>query len=121
MGVVTFITWKGDLLMLGDADGNLNIWDLKGKASRQVICNSENRFHFVTIVVYVLNFALKICIKNMPASLSNESALAVFFAFFCRPFLISACDQICTLTLTVNLYASSLTFNLYSSNCTFIH
>ena len=34
MSAVTYITWKGDLLVLGDVDGNLNIWNLKGKLSR---------------------------------------------------------------------------------------
>eukprot|EP00795_Rhopilema_esculentum_P012339 gene12339-2990_t len=34
MSAVTFIAWKTDLLVLGDVDGNLNLWDLKGKLSR---------------------------------------------------------------------------------------
>lgn len=34
MGSVTCIAWKGDMLVLGDMDGNLNFWDLKGRVSR---------------------------------------------------------------------------------------
>ena len=34
MAVVSFITWKTDMLVLGDVDGNLNLWDLKAKVSR---------------------------------------------------------------------------------------
>eukprot|EP00794_Sanderia_malayensis_P005451 gene5450-6133_t len=34
MGVVSYIAWKGDLLVLGDVEGNINLWDLKGKLSR---------------------------------------------------------------------------------------
>lgn len=34
MGVVSCITWKTDMLVLGDVDGNLNLWDLKAKVSR---------------------------------------------------------------------------------------
>ena len=37
MSAVTFIAWKADLLVLGDVDGNLNIWDLKGKLSRYYV------------------------------------------------------------------------------------
>lgn len=34
MGSITCIAWKGDTLVLGDVDGNLNFWDLKGRVSR---------------------------------------------------------------------------------------
>jgi hypothetical protein len=34
MGSITCIAWKGDTLVLGDMDGNLNFWDLKGRVSR---------------------------------------------------------------------------------------
>ena len=34
MGIVSYITWKGDMLVLGDIDGNVNFWDLKAKVSR---------------------------------------------------------------------------------------
>lgn len=34
MGSITCIAWKGDMLVLGDMDGNLNFWDLKGRVSR---------------------------------------------------------------------------------------
>ena len=37
MGQVTYITWKTDLLVLGDVDGNINLWDLKAKVSRYVV------------------------------------------------------------------------------------
>lgn len=36
MGSITCIAWKGDTLVLGDMDGNLNFWDLKGRVSRYV-------------------------------------------------------------------------------------
>uniref|UniRef100_A0A8B9FEB8 WD repeat-containing protein 11 n=1 Tax=Amazona collaria TaxID=241587 RepID=A0A8B9FEB8_9PSIT len=34
MGSITCIAWKGDTLVLGDVDGNLNFWDLKARVSR---------------------------------------------------------------------------------------
>lgn len=34
MGAISYIAWKKDILVLGDVDGNLNLWDLKGKVSR---------------------------------------------------------------------------------------
>lgn len=34
MGSITCIAWKGDTLVLGDVDGNLNFWDLKARLSR---------------------------------------------------------------------------------------
>lgn len=34
MGGITCIAWKGDMLVLGDMDGNLHFWDLKGRVSR---------------------------------------------------------------------------------------
>lgn len=40
MGSVTWLTWKGDYLAFGDADGQLCIWDLKAKTSRT---NSTHR------------------------------------------------------------------------------
>ncbi|KAM9133288.1 WD repeat-containing protein 11 isoform 1-T1 [Pangshura tecta] len=36
MGSITCIAWKGDTLVLGDVDGNLNFWDLKGRVSRGI-------------------------------------------------------------------------------------
>ncbi|GFY16613.1 WD repeat-containing protein 11 [Trichonephila clavipes] len=36
MGSVTCIAWKGDHIVLGDVDGNLNIWNLKGKISKGI-------------------------------------------------------------------------------------
>ncbi|XP_037759288.1 WD repeat-containing protein 11 isoform X1 [Chelonia mydas] len=36
MGSVTCIAWKGDTLVLGDVDGNLNFWDLKARVSRGI-------------------------------------------------------------------------------------
>ncbi|XP_053163525.1 WD repeat-containing protein 11 isoform X2 [Hemicordylus capensis] len=36
MGSITCIAWKGDILVLGDDDGNLNFWDLKGRVSRGI-------------------------------------------------------------------------------------
>ncbi|GIY84420.1 WD repeat-containing protein 11 [Caerostris darwini] len=36
MGSVTCIAWKGDHIVLGDVDGNLNIWNLKGKVSKGI-------------------------------------------------------------------------------------
>ncbi|KAG1655446.1 WD repeat-containing protein 11 [Nymphon striatum] len=36
MKSVTSIAWKGDQIVLGDVDGNLNLWDLSGKVSRSV-------------------------------------------------------------------------------------
>ncbi|MEE6486633.1 hypothetical protein FKM82_014655 [Ascaphus truei] len=36
MGSISCIAWKGDTLVLGDVDGNLNFWDLKGRVSRGV-------------------------------------------------------------------------------------
>jgi len=34
MGTVSYIAWKQDILVLGDVDGNVNFWDLKGKVSK---------------------------------------------------------------------------------------
>uniref|UniRef100_A0A8C5HD64 WD repeat-containing protein 11 n=1 Tax=Gouania willdenowi TaxID=441366 RepID=A0A8C5HD64_GOUWI len=34
MGSIACIAWKGDTLVLGDVDGNLNFWDLKARLSR---------------------------------------------------------------------------------------
>uniref|UniRef100_A0A8C8DL20 WD repeat-containing protein 11 n=1 Tax=Oryzias sinensis TaxID=183150 RepID=A0A8C8DL20_9TELE len=36
MGSITCIAWKGDTLVLGDVDGNLNFWDLKARLSRGI-------------------------------------------------------------------------------------
>ncbi|XP_065602451.1 WD repeat-containing protein 11 isoform X3 [Cyrtonyx montezumae] len=36
MGSITCIAWKGDTLVLGDVDGNLNFWDLKARVSRGI-------------------------------------------------------------------------------------
>ena len=34
MGSITSIAWKAETLVLGDVDGNLNLWDLKARVSR---------------------------------------------------------------------------------------
>jgi len=34
MSTISYIAWKTDILVLGDIDGNLNLWDLKAKVSR---------------------------------------------------------------------------------------
>lgn len=34
LGLVTYIAWKGDLLVLCDMDGNLSIWELKARITR---------------------------------------------------------------------------------------
>ena len=44
MGSITSIAWKGETLVLGDVDGNLNLWDLKAKLSRQVHKSWNNIF-----------------------------------------------------------------------------
>jgi len=36
MGAITCIAWKGETMVLGDVDGNLNLWDLKARVSRSV-------------------------------------------------------------------------------------
>ncbi|KAG8540564.1 hypothetical protein GDO81_019046, partial [Engystomops pustulosus] len=36
MGSISCIAWKGDNLVLGDVDGNLNFWDLKARVSRGI-------------------------------------------------------------------------------------
>ncbi|MBN3298986.1 WDR11 protein, partial [Amia calva] len=36
MGSMACIAWKGDTLVLGDVDGNLNFWDLKARLSRGI-------------------------------------------------------------------------------------
>jgi len=36
LGNITSIAWKGETMVLGDVDGQLNIWDLKGRMSRAV-------------------------------------------------------------------------------------
>ncbi|XP_013774548.1 WD repeat-containing protein 11-like [Limulus polyphemus] len=36
MGTITCIAWKSDHIVLGDVDGNLNLWDLKNKVSRGI-------------------------------------------------------------------------------------
>ena len=36
LGSITCMTWKGETLVMGDADGNLGIWDLKARVSRYV-------------------------------------------------------------------------------------
>lgn len=36
MGSITCIAWKGDVLVLGDVDGNVNFWDLKARLSRGI-------------------------------------------------------------------------------------
>ena len=36
MGNITSIAWKGDTVILGDADGNFSIWELRHRLSRYV-------------------------------------------------------------------------------------
>uniref|UniRef100_A0A3Q3W4A3 WD repeat-containing protein 11 n=1 Tax=Mola mola TaxID=94237 RepID=A0A3Q3W4A3_MOLML len=36
MGSIACLAWKGDTLVLGDVDGNLNFWDLKARLSRGI-------------------------------------------------------------------------------------
>ncbi|XP_053548627.1 WD repeat-containing protein 11 [Bombina bombina] len=36
MSSISCIAWKGDILVLGDVDGNLNFWDLKARVSRGI-------------------------------------------------------------------------------------
>lgn len=36
LGLVTYIAWKGDLLVLSDVDGNLSIWELKARITRSI-------------------------------------------------------------------------------------
>lgn len=36
MASITTIAWKGDHIILGDADGNLTLWDLKGKMLKTI-------------------------------------------------------------------------------------
>ncbi|XP_064464638.1 WD repeat-containing protein 11-like [Ornithodoros turicata] len=36
MASITSIAWKGDHIVLGDADGNLTLWDLKGKMLKTI-------------------------------------------------------------------------------------
>ncbi|XP_059803789.1 WD repeat-containing protein 11 isoform X2 [Hypanus sabinus] len=36
MGSITCIAWKGEMLVLGDVDGNMNFWDLKARLSRGI-------------------------------------------------------------------------------------
>src|SRR5699024_591821 len=35
-GSITSIAWKSDLLVLGDSDGNINVWFLKEKESKTI-------------------------------------------------------------------------------------
>ncbi|CAH3181969.1 unnamed protein product [Porites lobata] len=37
LGLVTYIAWKGDLLVLSDVDGNLSIWELKARVTRSMV------------------------------------------------------------------------------------
>lgn len=37
LGLVTYIAWKGDLLVLSDTDGNLSIWELKARITRALV------------------------------------------------------------------------------------
>ena len=34
LGIVTYVAWKGDYLVLSDVDGNLSIWELKARVTR---------------------------------------------------------------------------------------
>ena len=36
MGSISCIAWKAETMVLGDVDGNLNLWDLKARVSRYV-------------------------------------------------------------------------------------
>ncbi|GIY91574.1 WD repeat-containing protein 11, partial [Caerostris extrusa] len=48
MGSVTCIAWKGDHIVLGDVDGNLNIWNLKGKVSKVTLSAYKYAFPLIT-------------------------------------------------------------------------
>uniref|UniRef100_A0A8C6ULD0 WD repeat domain 11 n=1 Tax=Neogobius melanostomus TaxID=47308 RepID=A0A8C6ULD0_9GOBI len=43
MGSIACIAWKGDTLVLGDVDGNLNFWDLKARLSRGIPTHRGNQ------------------------------------------------------------------------------
>lgn len=50
MGSIACIAWKGDTLVLGDVDGNLNFWDLKARLSRLIFhsiipCHPIDHYH----------------------------------------------------------------------------
>ena len=34
MGTISAIAWKGEQIVMGDVDGNLNLWDLKARVTR---------------------------------------------------------------------------------------
>ena len=36
MATISAIAWKAETLVLGDTEGNLNIWDLKNRISKSV-------------------------------------------------------------------------------------
>lgn len=36
LGIVTYVAWKGDYLVLSDVDGNLSIWELKARVTRSI-------------------------------------------------------------------------------------
>ncbi len=55
MGVVTYVAWKADLLVLGDIDGNINLWDLKGKLSRCVCMDLIHIQLHSTVKLYLVS------------------------------------------------------------------
>ena len=48
MGCITCIAWKGETLVLGDVDGNLNLWELKARVSRYNSNNNKISFQAET-------------------------------------------------------------------------
>ncbi len=39
LGTITCIAWKSDHIVRGDADGNLNVWDVRTRTSRNIATN----------------------------------------------------------------------------------
>ena len=67
MGTVSYIAWKQEVLVLGDLDGNVNFWDLKGKVSRYLTFFSINisltwsiSFLFASLIVQKLYLFTKV-------------------------------------------------------------
>ena len=61
MGTITWVAWKADYLVFGDADGQLCVWDLRAKTSRtnsthrgwiKKIRFAPGRSHFKFLILY---------------------------------------------------------------------
>ena len=61
MGTITWVAWKADFLVFGDADGQLCVWDLRAKTSRtnsthrgwiKKIRFAPGRSHFKFLILY---------------------------------------------------------------------